>query len=561
MVSSLIFSIGIIILFSAVFALISKFFRQPLVLGYVLGGFLIGPFALGLIKDVGIIKQLAELGIAFLLFIVGLELDLNKFKQLGFVVALTGILQVFFVTLVSFGLMRFWLAPLEAFYLGLVIAFSSTMIVIKLISDKGELQTLHGKIVLGILLVQDILVVLALSLLQNLGTTSLFTFVSLLKGLTLILLAYLIGRYLFSYVLRWSASSPELLFIVALAIGFLYSGLAYYLGFSISIGAFIAGVALASSSYSVEIVGRVLSLKDFFLVIFFSSLGMQISQLRLEHGFTLLLVILVLVMIVKPLITFFILKLFKHSNRTCFSSSLPLGQISEFSLVLAGVGIALGHLRNETFTLIILVGTITITLTSYFIKYDRTIYNLFYPLLVKIETKPKFFDIETVQKDLSNHVVVIGAHRMASRIIDTLKERKENFVVLDYNPERVKCLLQEGVHCVYGDYGNIHVLENLHIAQAKIVISTVPNFNDNLRLIKMVKDVNKKALLIITSNKTMDSLMLYRDGADFVVFPEYVAGQKVADYLIHLNSKGIKKWGKHYRISLVEEIRKNHLFM
>ena len=388
MINSLLIDIGLIILFAAVCALISKLFRQPIVLGYVIAGFLIGPLMLAFIKNASLIEQLAELGIAFLLFIVGLELDLKKFKQLGWVVGITTCLQVGLVTLVTFFVARNWLTSVEALYIGLIVAFSSTMVVIKLIKDKNELETLHGKISLGILLVQDILVVLALSLLQGLGNTSVFALLSVLKGLALILVSYLVGKYIFNYILKLSASIPELLFVVSLAISFIYAAIAYYLGFSIVIGAFIAGVALASSPYSTEIVGRVTSLKDFFLVIFFVSLGMQITDFSFKNNFLFLLILLGLVLIIKPIITFITLKMFKQSNRTSFSSSIYLAQISEFSLVLAGSGVALGVLTKNTFSIVVIVAAITITLTSYLIKYDRNLYSFLHPLLKSIETNP-----------------------------------------------------------------------------------------------------------------------------------------------------------------------------
>ena len=561
MVSSLLIDIGIIILAAAILALITKFLRQPIVLGYVIAGLLIGPLVWGFVDNADLVKQLSELGIAFLLFIVGLELDLNKFKQLGNVIVVAGILQVVLVTIVAAYFAGFWVGGLEAFYIGLIVAFSSTMIVVKLVSDKAELDTLHGKIILGILLVQDILVVVALSLLQSLGGTSLVALLSLVKGLALIIVSYLIGRYMLGYVLRASAALPELLFVVSIAIAFLYSALAYYLGFSIVIGAFIAGVALASSPYSVEIVGRVISLKDFFLVIFFVVLGMQITSFSFDGSFKFLLTLLILVVVVKPLIVFGLLKMFKQSNRTSFSSSISLAQISEFSLVLAGTGVTLGHLGNNIFSLVIILGAITITLTSYFIKYDRSIYGSLHPFLLRIETSPKHFDIERLEKPMKNHIVIIGAHRMASRIIETLKARKKNFVVLDFNPDRVKELSKRGIQCVYGDYGNLHVLESVHIADAKFVISTVPNLHDNIRLIKLAKKTNKDVILIIKTHSAFDALMLYREGADFVIFPEYLSGQKVADYLVHLDSKSIRKWGKDYRMKLIDEIRNNRLFM
>lgn len=561
MVSSLLIDIGAIILFAAFLALVTKFLRQPLVLGYLIAGILIGPLVFGLITNTDLIRQLAELGIAFLLFVVGLELDLKKFKQLGTVVVVAGILQVILVTIISAYVAGLWLNSVEALYIGLIIAFSSTMIVIKLISDKAELQTLHGKIILGILLVQDVLVVLVLSMLNGLGNTSLLAFISLFKGLALILIFYFVGRYVLNYVLRASASSPELLFVVSIAIAFIYSALAYLLGFSIVIGAFIAGVALASSPYSIEIVGRVMSLKDFFLVIFFVSLGMQITSVSFDGLGYLLLSALFLVVIVKPLIIFALLKLFKQSNRTSFSSAISLAQISEFSLVLAGAGVALGHLNNGLFSLVVILGAITITLTSYLIKYDRNMYGFLHPLMIGIETNPRHFITGKLEKPMKDHIIIIGAHRMASRIIETLKSKRKNFVVLDFNPDRVQALNKMGIKCIYGDYGNLHVLESLDVKDASVVISTVPNTYENINLIKMVKKSNKDVTTIVKTHSAFDALMLYREGADFVIFPEYLSGQKVADYLAHLSKKNIRKWGKYYRLQLVDEIRNNRLFM
>lgn len=560
MVSSLLLDIGIVIIFAAVLALITRFFRQPIVIGYVVAGFLIGPLVFGFVTNVNLIKQLAELGVAFLLFMVGLEVDLNKFKQLGWVVTVTAILQVILVAAISTYVASFWLGTIESLYIGLIAAFSSTMIVIKLLSDKKELQTLHGKIILGILLVQDVLVILALSMINGLENTSFLAIASILKNLVIIIISYFVGRYLFNYVLEASAPVPELLFIVALAISILYSGLAYYLGFSIIIGAFIAGVALASSPYSTEIIGRVISLKDFFLVLFFVSLGMQVTSFNGEIR-TLLWVILGLVLVVKTVIIFALLKLFKHTNRTAFSTSISLAQISEFSLVLAGLGMSLGHLSENIFSLVIILGAITITLTSYFVKYDTEIYAFFHPLLKKIETSPRGFNLEKLHKKMSNHIVLIGAHRIGSRIIESLKQKRKKFVVLDYNPDRVQWLKKQGITCVYGDYGNYYILENLHIKDARVVISTVSDLKDNLRLINFAKKSNKKIITIINTHNPMDALLLYRDGADFVIFPEYLSGQKIADYLTYLDTNNIKKWGRHYREKLVEEIRNNKLFM
>src|SRR3989338_3863523 len=325
------FDIGIIVIVSTVFAYAARLLKQPLIPAYVIAGIVLGPY-LGFITNTEVINNLSEIGIAFLLFIVGLEIDVRKLKDVGLVASLGGVLQIAAVFALAFAasvLMGFF--ALESAYLGLIIAFSSTMVVVKLLSDKKELDTLHGRIVIGILLLQDIFAIFALSILSQ-GAFSYYSFaLSLFKGIAVILASLFAGKYIF----------PPL---------FLFSIVVNSIGFSIAVGAFIAGIAL-NVPYNIEIIGKIKPLRDFFSVLFFVSLGMQLSLPALGSILKPLLVLAALTILLKPLVVMFLCSFFGYSARTSFMSSLSLAQISEFSLILAAQGLVFGHLSRDIFSI------------------------------------------------------------------------------------------------------------------------------------------------------------------------------------------------------------------
>ncbi len=555
---SILFDIGILIVLSAILANIARTLRQPLILGYVFAGILLGPVGFAVIKNLDLISTISELGITFLLFIVGLELDLKKFREIGSLVFITGAVQVLLTFFLGFLFARIYFGVVEATYIGLILAFSSTMIVIKLLSDKNHLETLHGRIILGILLVQDILVVIALPILSTFSNLNLESIsISLFKGFLLFVIALFANRFIFYYILRLTAKIQELLFVSAISICFLFAGLAYYLGFSIAIGAFLAGVSLASFPYNLEIVGRIKSLKDFFSVLFFASLGVQLVFTGISSKIPLILGLIVITLILKPIIVFIILKMFGHQNRTAFLSGLSLAQISEFSLVIAALGISFGAISTTTFSITIIVAIITITLTSYFMAFDDKIFSLFNKFLIPFERQASRKELENLPNKLKDHIVLIGAHRMGTRIIKALRKKKENLFVVDFNPEIIKKLIKHDIHCIYGDLGNIDILESLHLEKAKIVISTIPSTHEDLLLINVAREKNKKILIFTTAKTVGEALTLYNQGADFVILPEMLAGDKLADYIRYLDAKAIRRWGSFYYKRLLRDVERD----
>jgi Kef-type K+ transport system membrane component KefB len=308
--SGLMFEIGLIIIIATVFTYIARLLRQPLIPAYVLTGLILGPIGLGLIKDIKLIESLSEIGIIFLLFIVGLEINFSKLRKVGRVSAMGGLAQVLLTFYAGFAAGKYLLGftTLTSVYAGLIVAFSSTMVVIKLLSDKEKLDTLHGRIMIGFLLVQDVLVIFALSLLSSAAEFSYTILLIIFVKVILILgFAALLNRYVIYHMFRFAAKSAEVLFLLSLTICFLFVLLAYILGFSIAIGAFIGGVTLANLPYHFNIIGRISPLKDFFSTIFFVSLGMQLVFASLGKLVVPLITLLALILILKPLIILLIL--------------------------------------------------------------------------------------------------------------------------------------------------------------------------------------------------------------------------------------------------------------
>lgn len=332
---------------------------------------------------------------------------------------------------------------------------------------------------------------------------------------------------------------------------FVFSAFASYLGYSFSIGAFIAGVALSTTSYSHEITGRVKPLKDFFLVLLFVTLGMQMVFHEFEKVIIPLFVLMLTVLLIKPIIIFIIVKWSGYGNRTSFFTGVQLAQVGEFSLVLASEGIALQHIKDASiFSMLIVLTIITMILTTYIIKYDDWLYNkVFDKLLKPLDRRPKKEE-QLIKEPMKDHIVIFGLHRMTEKIISGIKEMKKTFIIVDYNPEKVRSLAKENINCICSDMTNPEVYEQANIKEAKIVISTVHNPQLNISLIRKVKQENKKAILMVASNTEEEAIRLYEAGADFVIIPQILGGQKVTDYIKYLKPKAIVNWGKKYYVEL-----------
>ncbi|MBI2176647.1 cation:proton antiporter [Candidatus Woesearchaeota archaeon] len=539
---SLFYDIGIAVAAATLLAVAFNMLKQPTILGYIVAGLLIGP-VLGIVKDTAAIANFSEIGIALLLFIIGIELDLKRVKQLGLSPVFVGFFQVIATTVISYFLATaVGFSPLQAVYIGLIVAFSSTMVVVKLLSDKNELDSLHGELVLGILIVQDLLAVFAMVLL---ATVSSFTPAALAlvvgKGAVLILSA-IAAAYVLNKVMKYAVTSKELLFIFALSVCMLFAAWAAFLDYSLAIGAFIAGIILGNTQYNYEVAGKVKPLRDFFLTLFFVSLGMQLTFSNSQGLLVKTAAAALMVVVLKPVITFIITKAFRFGNRTAVLSSLQLGQVSEFSLIIVASGVALGHISNQFFTITALLTMATFALTAYAIKFDNAIYSAISPFVQVFERlSSKEKHLNNIAEKPKGHIIVFGVYKIGAKVIKLLRKKKQKIVVVDYNPEKIRGLIEEGVSCVCSDMGNWDIDKMLEYGAAKAIISTVRDKDNNLALIGRIRASGSKSPIVVAAYSEEEASELYKKGADYVVLPDQMAGEYMITSIIGRKRSQLRK--------------------
>lgn len=526
----ILFDIGLIMVLATLAGFIAKLLKQPTIPAYVLTGVLLGPI-LGLIKDPSSIASLSEIGIAFLLFIVGLELDLRKLKDTGNVALVGGLLRTAALFLSGyFAGLLFGFTNLQAVYTGLILSFSSTMVVIKLLSDKHELDTLHGRIVIGTLLLQDIIAILALSMLGTVGRGGFSdALVSLTSGVGLIIITFFAGKAFFPILFRKAAEDVELLFLMAVSVCLFMSMIFTFFGFSIVVGAFVAGVILGNLPYNIEIISKINPLKDFFSVLFFSSMGLELQLIDFTKILSPLLVLIIIVMVISPLITIIITSLFGYKKRTSFLTGISLAQISAFGLIIVNQGYILGHVSDEFFGLTLLLALITMTLTTYLLAFDDNIYDWFSKYLGIFEKLSKNTkELHNLAENSKHDVILVGFDRTGYSILQTLRKLKNDFIVVDFDPDVIKHLIERKIPCIYGDIGDQEILRRLKLHQVNMIISTVPNHHENLLLLETIKKHNKHATIIVTSYRSDEALELYEKGASYVIIPHFLGGEHVS---------------------------------
>jgi Kef-type K+ transport system membrane component KefB len=492
---------------------------------YILTGIIIGPL-LGIIKNMQVVDVLSEIGIAFLLFIVGIELDLDRLKEVGKVSSVGALVQMAISFLLGFGvfqLIGFEFMP--SLYAGIVLMFSSTMVVIKLLSDKSQLDTLHGRIVIGTLLMQDVVAVVVLSLLSHTGGGVGLVFAGL-QGLLVFVVALFFSKVIFPQLFKFAAKSQELFFLLSITVCFLFALIFSSIGFSIAIGAFIAGLMLGNLPYNVEIVSKVKNLRDFFATVFFVSIGIKLTFHTLADFTVPLVFLFLLTSIIIPIITYSATLLFGYSRKVSFLVAISLSQVSEFALIAVHQGIVVGHITEGFQSLVIIATLLTIIATSYFIKYEDALYRKIIPFLRRIDNlfgRTKQFTVQTPHA--LHSVILIGYDRIGSRIFNSLQKLKKDTLVVDFNPDVISHLMEQQVPCLYGDAADEEVVENMHLPKASLIISTIPHHRDTLLLIRRVREVNPFAKIIVTAYIVEQALYLYEAGADYVILPHLLGGE------------------------------------
>ncbi len=387
----LFFEIGAVIVIAAIFSLIVYRFKQPLILGYILTGIIVGPGVLAIAHSQSFFDVLSQVGVAFLLFTVGLGLNWRSFKDVGGIALATGVGQVLFTSIIGFGVgLALNFSVVASAYLSVAFAFSSTIIIVKMLMDKEDIDTLYGRISVGFLLVQDFIAMLILLGLSSVthGATISEAFVSVVvKAVVLVPVFWLISTKLLPPLLRYVAKSQEVLFIFAIAWCFLVAGILVWFGFGIETGALIAGITLSGSVFQREINARIRPLRDFFLIIFFIVLGTHLGIANLSTLLLPIIVFSLFVLICNPLIVMLIMRMLGYHPRTGLMAGTTVAQISEFSFILIATGIAAGHITGDLLTIATAVGLITIAVSSFLIHRNEQIYERFSVLFKWMEPR------------------------------------------------------------------------------------------------------------------------------------------------------------------------------
>ncbi|MBS3142180.1 cation:proton antiporter [Candidatus Woesearchaeota archaeon] len=551
---SLFVQLALVIILAVLCSALVSVLRQPLIIGYIIAGILAGPYFFEILQSTDSIVTFSHIGIAFLLFLVGMNLNPRVIKDVGKVAAITGIGQIVFTSIVGYFLARLvGFSTIVSWYVSIALTFSSTIIIMKLLSDKGEIDTLYGKIVIGFLIVQDIVAIVVLMGITtftgdlNFADTALTT---VLKGAGFVLIIALISKYVLPRLSFIIAKSQEFLMLFAIAWCFGLAMLLQYLNFSLEAGALVAGITLSISPYRYEISSRLRPLRDFFIVLFFIVLGAQISF----EGFTAYLPAIIafslFILIGNPLIMIILMGLLGYTKRTSFMVGTAIAQISEFSLILIALGVSLGHLGPEILSFVTIVGLITIAGSTYFIQYAAKLYPYFSPMLSVFERKGEKVDEHKYYKSRRYDVILFGANRIGHDLIKTFKKNRKKLLIVDYNPEVVIEAARQRLDCKYGDANDTELLNELNFAKARMVISTVPDLYTNIFLIKKVRESNKKCIIIAVSHQINESLELYKEGATYVIMPHFLGG--------HHTSSLIERHGFDMRKFIKEKVTHLH---
>lgn len=525
-----IFELSIVILVAAVLGILARFLKQPIILAYIFSGVAIGFFSFFHLTNKDMFQTFSEIGLMLLLFLIGLEINYSSLRLVGRDSILVGLTQIIFTFIPGFYLSRFFgFNWLQAAYISICLTFSSTIVVIKLLSEKKQTNSLYGKISIGFLLVQDFVAILLLVFLSGLRNGEIVlsnVLLTGLKGLVLFVVMLYLGRKILPWLFDKISRSQELLFLTSLAWCFAIASLATKLGFSIEIGGFLAGLALANSSENFEISAKISSLRDFFILIFFVSLGSSLVFSNLS-GLTLQIIILSLfVLIGNPLIVLIIMGILGYRKRTSFLCGVTVAQISEFSLILAGLGLKLGHLDNQVVSLITTVAIITIVLSTYLIIYAEHIFRKLARFLRIFERKFKKAEFAG-ELSFNKPIVLIGAHRIGQNIASHIP--KEDLLIVDFNPDVVADLRKKGYNVIFGDISDLEIMESANLNLSQLVISTSPDFDDNLGLLEKIINTTggfkNRPRIILRAENEQDAKTFYNKGADYVLLPYLTAGQ------------------------------------
>lgn len=533
------YELSALLLVATVIGFFSLLLRQPMIVSFILAGILVGPDFLGVVQAYEHIELLAQLGIAVLLFLVGLKLDIQLIRTMGLVSLATGIGQVIFTAVIGLLIgLALGMNIINAVYVGVALTFSSTIIIVKLLSDKREVDSLHGQIAIGFLIVQDILVVLAMIVLSAFGLGVENTqhpgvlrniAMMLLYGIVVLVFLWVFIRHLANPLIKSMAHSPELLIIFAIGWAALLASLGDYFGFSKELGGLLAGISLASTPFRDAIASRLSSVRDFLLLFFFISLGSQLNLNQLGGQVFSATVFSLFVLIGNPLIVLMIMGYMGYRKRTGFLAGLTVAQISEFSLIFMAMGVKLGHISTDSLGLVTLVGLITIAASVYMITYSHTLYRWLEPWLNPFERKLPYREESGIQGQLiksTYDIILFGLGRYGQAIAERLIQNGFKVLAVDFNPDVVREWQKKGQYALYGDACDMEFLTSLPLQNAQWIICAIPQHTPGLvsddariMLVNALKRHHYTGKTAVSTQYPSQVQALKKKGVDLVFLP------------------------------------------
>ncbi len=537
MIDQILLNISLVFGLTILLAFIISWLRQPLIIAYILTGIVAGPLLFNLVENFqDFFGTFARLGVILLLFAVGLDLNLSYLKNIGRVAIITGVGQTIFTIIFAFLILFCLDFPLvPGLLLAVAMTFSSTIIILKLLHDKGDAESVYGRYTIGLMLVQDVIAIALLIVLPFIGASpeaiSNQLFIMAGKTVLTIILLYPTTKYLLPSILKRIGTSGEFLFIFTIAWCMGIASLVHWAGLSWEIGAIVAGISLGSSIYHYEIASRVKPLRDFFIIIFFVILGSEMELAGLSSILLPGILLSLFVLIGSPIILYLLFRKLKFTRRNSFLAGVTAAQVSEFGFILLFLGKELGQISSRELNVFTFTALTTIFVSSYLICYNYQLYKIAKPIFKKFFGKDKINTVE--EKALDYPVWLFGYHRMGWKISQGLSRSKLSFGVVDYNPQAVYKLRKRKIPAFFGDGADVEFLAELPLNKAKLIISTIPEYQDQIALLEHIRKINKKATVICNLYHTKYLDELYAAGANYVILPHLLGGEFLSRILRH----------------------------
>lgn len=541
--------LSFIIAISVVVATVMRLLKQPLIISYIITGIFVGP-VFGLVKNVETLENFSKIGIALLLFIVGLGLNPRIVREVGKVAAIAGGVQVALSAGIGYIVaLAFGIDKTNALFLGVALAFSSTIIILKLLSDKKELTRLYGKIATGLLLIQDVLATIALLFVTANSTSGGFSAQGLgwlfLKGTLITTILFFIGGVILPRYNKLIAGSQEFLFLFAIGWGFGSAALFQYVGFSLEIGALLGGVALASLPYSQEISSRLRPLRDFFIIVFFIALGTRLNFGDIGSALPIIIASSIMVIVLKPIVVMVIIGLMGYTKRTSFKTATTMGQVSEFSIIFVLIGNKAGLVSDTVVGIVTVLALVSIAASTYLMIYADKLFITFEHSLGLFERRKHKSEHETKQ---SYDLMLFGYQKGGHEFVKIFRTLKKRFVVIDYDPEVIDSMDHRRVPYIYGDALDVELLDEIGINKVQLVISTIGDHATNVFLTKMITKTNTNAVIIVSADTFDQAAELYQLGASYVEIPHYIGSEKIGSFIKknHLKKSEFRKYREQH---------------